>query len=288
MYKLLLIVSITFCNSAFGQVSGVVIDQITSKPLPYIDIWKKGTSLGTTSDVNGKFFKSEFTAGDTIIISNVGFIRKELIFQDNITIALEPKIVELSVVNISNKPYIIKDEFLKYTKKDRAKKYYFSGSNVRYVYAKYFSHRPDKAFIDKLSFSIWNRLEANAMFKIELVIPDESGKPSHNLICKPLFPNVKEGKSKLEIDLKHLNLEFPVRGLFVIIQTLDLKKNRNFSRYSEVAGFYFLEPSFGIDNAQEKDNTWILVDEIWYPPSLAKMFTNQTQRNLDIEVISFD
>ena len=51
--KTLLFFFITFSLSA--QIRGVVKDSISGEPIPYVNIWVENETIGTTSEVNGRF-----------------------------------------------------------------------------------------------------------------------------------------------------------------------------------------------------------------------------------------
>jgi len=66
--------------SAFGQqeVSGTVQDSTDAQPLPGVNIIVKGTTQGTTTDVNGIFSLSVPSLSDTLVLSFVGYRTKEV------------------------------------------------------------------------------------------------------------------------------------------------------------------------------------------------------------------
>ena len=61
---------------AFSQktkVSGAVKDSLTNEALPFVNIFFKGTKVGVTTDINGKFTIETFYATDSIVISFIGY-----------------------------------------------------------------------------------------------------------------------------------------------------------------------------------------------------------------------
>jgi len=81
--RLLYLTLITFCffSSGFAQtltVSGVVSEEGSGVPLLGASVIQKGTLNGVTTDFDGNFSIDDLVAGDTLIISYVGFITKEV------------------------------------------------------------------------------------------------------------------------------------------------------------------------------------------------------------------
>lgn len=86
------------------QVSGVVTSSDDGKPIPGVSIFVKGsTTIGTSTDINGKFTLKNIPARSTLLVfRSVGYVSKEVPIRDApLSIALEPelkKIEELVVV----------------------------------------------------------------------------------------------------------------------------------------------------------------------------------------------
>jgi len=66
-----------FClQSAVGQktvVSGTVFDAKSKEPLPFVNVAFKGTKVGTTTDIDGKYRIETYYAGDSLVASFVGY-----------------------------------------------------------------------------------------------------------------------------------------------------------------------------------------------------------------------
>jgi hypothetical protein len=68
-----------FSVGAFAQkVSGHVAVDNSNEPVPFANVWIKGTLQGATADANGRF-TIENPQNDTILISSIGFKQKEII-----------------------------------------------------------------------------------------------------------------------------------------------------------------------------------------------------------------
>ena len=64
----------------FGQstVTGVVLDSLTQEPLPMATVYVNGTTLGTTTDSDGRFELKEISFPATVVFSFVGYQPKAL------------------------------------------------------------------------------------------------------------------------------------------------------------------------------------------------------------------
>ena len=97
-FRLLLILTffiVSFLSSsAFAQnakISGRVINERTSAPAAGATISVKNKNRSTTSDANGRF-TIEASAGDELVITMVGYVKKEVVVDKSNTI--EVKLVE--------------------------------------------------------------------------------------------------------------------------------------------------------------------------------------------------
>ena len=85
--------------SAQNEVKGVIIDKSTDFPIIGATVLIKDTSIGTTTDFDGKFILPNVPEGATLVFSYLGFVSQELVVNNNdISIYLEPSISELDEV----------------------------------------------------------------------------------------------------------------------------------------------------------------------------------------------
>ncbi len=92
------------------QFTGVVIENESLTPIPYVDVIVKSSNRGTISDFYG-FFSFVAQEGDTIIFSSIGYKREEFILPTNskerefsLIQALPKDTLELKEVVIKNWP----------------------------------------------------------------------------------------------------------------------------------------------------------------------------------------
>lgn len=80
-------------------VTGTVTDKATSMPLPGVNVIIKGTSNGTSTDLDGNY-SLNVNQGETLVISYLGYTSKELVFngQNPLNIELEEDASQLEEV----------------------------------------------------------------------------------------------------------------------------------------------------------------------------------------------
>lgn len=88
--KLILLLSLLIAGYASvyaqrGDVSGTVFDGADGSTIPGASVYLKGTTLGTVTDIDGKFVLS-VEPNSTIVISFVGYSTQEMVVQPNSTV----------------------------------------------------------------------------------------------------------------------------------------------------------------------------------------------------------
>ncbi len=92
-------------SQALSIVSGTVTDRSTGKPLPFVNIFFKGTSVGTITDKNGHYILRTTTQEyDSIVASFIGYKTQVKIFsrgrEQTLDFALVPDLINLKEVVI--------------------------------------------------------------------------------------------------------------------------------------------------------------------------------------------
>jgi hypothetical protein len=104
-YKILILLILAFSSfDVFGnEITGNVTDAKTNEPLPFVNIWFKGTNQGTMSDINGDF-KLPLGKKDTLCFSSVGYFQKEIKIEKGtkmpISVSLVENVKELGEVRV--------------------------------------------------------------------------------------------------------------------------------------------------------------------------------------------
>ncbi|PQB08441.1 TonB-dependent receptor [Polaribacter filamentus] len=95
-FKNLLFIALFFATATvLGQtkISGIIVDE-TNQPLPGASVLEKGTKNGTTTDFDGNFTLSAKSNSGVLVISFIGYTRKEVVFSSSKTNIGSIKLVE--------------------------------------------------------------------------------------------------------------------------------------------------------------------------------------------------
>jgi hypothetical protein len=109
------IATVTQTNAQSGttdlyNVKGVVIASKDNTPLVGVNIYLKGTSIGTFSDAEGRFtFPRSLATGEILVFSFVGLLKQELIVTANLPESVEIRMEE-DPINILGEVWIEKVE----------------------------------------------------------------------------------------------------------------------------------------------------------------------------------
>ena len=96
--------------------SGVVTDSVTHEPLSFVNVYLKGTKMGTKTNSSGEFILKTSLNSARLVISSVGY--KEYV--RFISPAKDYRfVVALKPANVSLKEIVIKPKREHYKKKDK-------------------------------------------------------------------------------------------------------------------------------------------------------------------------
>lgn len=87
--------------TAFGQITGKVVDAETNDPLPGATVIVKGTQTGAITGFDGSFTIAA-SAGETLVVTFVGFDAQEIAAAANMTISMVPKANVLGEIVITS------------------------------------------------------------------------------------------------------------------------------------------------------------------------------------------
>lgn len=99
MKRVLLIALLSICQFAFSQDRGTVVGLVTDKemsgePLPFANVFIKGTSIGSTTDMDGKYTIQAPVGNQIIVFSFVGYqtVEKPIVVKAGQTITVNQEV----------------------------------------------------------------------------------------------------------------------------------------------------------------------------------------------------
>ena len=99
----LLFVFVAHAADDATEISGNVYDKDTNEPIPFVNVWVKGTTRGTITDIDGHFILSAAT-GDNISFSSVGYQKQELKVTSQLEVPLKiylaPDVQQISEIKV--------------------------------------------------------------------------------------------------------------------------------------------------------------------------------------------
>jgi hypothetical protein len=117
VFIIFLLFSLSSCLISFSQVSqktlikGLVLDELTGDPLPYVSVFLQGTTVGTTTDLSGKFRIETNEQAGTIVFSFIGYQQEYRSLSDDseqtfiVNLILSPISIDEVVVKPKRKNY---------------------------------------------------------------------------------------------------------------------------------------------------------------------------------------
>jgi len=102
--KKLLLVGLMMLSSfmTFAQISGKVVDVDSKQPLPGATILVKGTKTGVVTDFDGKFTIETATAGNTLVVSYLGYTSQDITAKNGIVVGLTAQINALEEIVLTS------------------------------------------------------------------------------------------------------------------------------------------------------------------------------------------
>lgn len=98
-YLLIVLLGILHTSTIFAQVQGIIRDKSNGETLANVVILKKGTEIGTTSDINGAFVLAA-QAGDTLVFSYLGYLSQEQVVPLDLSLNLTLEITGISLSEV--------------------------------------------------------------------------------------------------------------------------------------------------------------------------------------------
>lgn len=221
--KPLLLLFLLGYHALSAQISGVVVDSLTRKPIPYVSIWVENENNGATTEENGTFALRVSDKRHRILFSALGYRNKSVLSADKMAVELAPAAIELSEVVLTKK-YGNRQLEIGETDSSFLEAY----ENAPRIDVKFFPYEPrykKTKFIKQVVLNTDCRIE-EALLKLHFFKVDASGLPGEELLDKDLLVSVSKGVKRTSFNLSSQNLRMPKEGLFVGFERLKIEKNK--------------------------------------------------------------
>lgn len=242
---------------ALSQIKGVVKDSLSGEPIPYVNIWVDGETIGTTSEIDGSFVLA--TSSDkNIVFSILGYNKKTLKANQIEIVLLNPTIFDLKEMVILNKKETKQVEIG--IIKNSTFQAFDNGPKVEAKFFPYEKAYSKTRFIKEVTIFTDSRID-KATIKLHFYKVNENGAPGEELLTKDYIVSLQKGVIKHKFNLSNLDLEFPKNGLFVAYEKLLIEQNKQGTKYQPyvlynyVARDFFYTYAYGKWTKQETNFT---------------------------------
>jgi len=243
-----------------SEVSGRVQDKNTAEPIPFVNVWIKGTMQGTMTDAEGQFILSA-AINDTLSFSSVGYLKQEIIIDKKtkmpIEIELIPEVLEIGEVTVKpeeSRAKVLMRQVLKNKKENRQKVL---------DYADYKTFARTSVYVAIDSTSRVNRIVDN-MNEVTMKIEGQDLRFSP-IYLSELGINVQNRKDSVVYDRKDgifpkLNQTIESQILLNVVVDLDFYKDQinilGRGIVSPLANSARLQYDFYLNDSIQIDNIW--------------------------------
>jgi hypothetical protein len=245
-------------QSLQAQVEIKLSDKATNHAISYANVWKE-KSLYKTSDSIGIFVVDSKDIGNSFKITCIGY--NDTIVKMSQEIMLQPILIALDEVTIVKRKF---EKKLKLGKANRGNNIYgVQWDSKIAMTAKYFPNQNAKSsYLSKISFFA-TASTTNRLISVQVYSANGNGSPAEimnteNIVCK-----LKKGTHAIEIDVNHLNIQFPSNGIFIIIQHPLLEQNKNFDKKSTNPNAFVYEPFISIITTDVYKDSWFFNNGVW-------------------------
>ena len=208
--------------SLAAQFKGIVVDE-KNNPIPFVNIWVEGSTIGTSSEENGMFIIHTNNENSNLIFNSLGYEKKIILAKDCKKVILSEAAIALNEVFISNRLETKRKEI---GKNDNATFEAFpNGPKVDCKFFPYLSDYKKTPYIKYVTLFTDSKID-DASIKIHFYSVGNDGLPDENLLEKENIIYLKKGVSKQRFDVSNYHLVFPKNGIFVVFEKLMIEKNK--------------------------------------------------------------
>ncbi|MDI1254726.1 MAG: carboxypeptidase-like regulatory domain-containing protein [Flavobacterium sp.] len=242
---------------AVAQISGMVTDSISGKPVSYVNIIVENTPEAASSDDQGKF-KIAAKGDQILIFSAVGYKSIRIKASNTEKVLLAPVVYELSEVSIGKPKQTISKILSDYNRKDID--LYYAIGDQPYMWARYFQVSDtlsETPYLKGLTIATESKVKG-AKFNVHFLEVQSDGTPGAEIAQTNIIGVAKKGKRDTYIDLLPFKIQVPENGFFIALEALIVPENRSVEyAYTDKKGIFhenfYYSPAFA--TTRSEDNT---------------------------------
>lgn len=216
----------TYCQS---QISGAIINELTSDAVPYASVFAVRSKIGTYTDSLGKF-RIEAKHPDTLVIRIIDYkelriyVEKpyQLIRLREDSMLLNEVVYKIKVIQ-PDTPILLERSLKKITN--------FMGARSGFEYTRFFDHDKQKCtpgcIIERLSINCkYFPKFSNGTLRLHIYSVDASqGLPGKDLLTQLVELKSRELTKNVNFDLSPYGIKFPSSGLFIGFEWISTDSN---------------------------------------------------------------
>lgn len=221
------------CYSQSKTAKGIVLDEFTQKPIPYVNISILESSNGTSSYDDGSY-KLEIEEKDfdkNVHLSALGYKDSILSFEKLIKqnqIFLKPIVEQLEEVVISNR---FEQKFQIINPIER-KKICSSYATIEQpwmiaLYIPYDEIYRKTSYLNSIKYYFQKFQSRQAKFRVRLFSVGEDGLPNADMLTENMVISKAKRQHEIEVELSKFNLVFPSNGIYIALEWLYIPFNEH-------------------------------------------------------------
>jgi hypothetical protein len=267
MKKITFICFLLFTVVMHAQLQGKIIDGTTKESIPFVNIWVLNKDKGTTADENGKYMLAAAEATDTLLFSAVGYADTKIKVTD-----LKP-VTELPQQTIQLDELVITPRKNQHTRIvnpiEDIDEPHFAAATASYnpmMRARFIPYKKEyeaTPFLKELLFYTYSD-KKNTIYYVRIYSANNDGSPGALLHDDRLMGKAPKGKQMSVVDVSHLNIRIPEKGLFIAIEWLLVQRNEFLVYHTgSKKGQIYYNPRFVNSYVPKKEAQWVFNNGTW-------------------------
>ncbi len=210
------------CFPLFYEISGLIIQDSTYKPIPYVAVSLIGKPVGTVADHEGYFELQvpwSVDGKDTLVISSMGYKRDTILISaantEVLTIKLKEKVYPMQPVVVSPKKY---EAIELGNTKDRSSGSLYMDTHGQQTALKIENEKQQEGILSSVKYYLAGEGNTDAPFRVRVYNIDTNGLPGKDLVEDAVVVRPESGEGWLTVNLEELNIAVPPEGIYVAIE----------------------------------------------------------------------